>query len=110
VNNEVLDNIHEEFVTIAFTGAMKIHSFQEARGITGIKGVSEKVCVLYRYKSYATDRSESKADSYRWWTTSPPNSASHKRWRLLKASTRTTCRWLDLAAEMTKAIVLSLVC
>ncbi|KAF1949532.1 hypothetical protein CC80DRAFT_540224, partial [Byssothecium circinans] len=42
VNNEVLDNIHEEFVTIAFTGAMKIHSFQEARGITGIKGVSEK--------------------------------------------------------------------
>jgi hypothetical protein len=48
VNNEVLDNIHEEFVTIAFSGAMKIHSFQEARGITGIKGVSEKVCVLYR--------------------------------------------------------------
>jgi hypothetical protein len=110
VNNEVLDNIHEGFVTIAFTGAMKIHSFQEARGITGIKGVSEKVCALYNYKSCASDRSESKTDSYRWWTTSPRNLASHKRWRLLKASTRTTCRWLDIAAEMTRVIVLSRVC
>ncbi|KAF1936591.1 hypothetical protein EJ02DRAFT_459401 [Clathrospora elynae] len=43
VNNEVLDNIHEEFMTIAFKGTMTIHSFQEARGITGIKGVNEKV-------------------------------------------------------------------
>ncbi|KAF7506253.1 hypothetical protein GJ744_012061 [Endocarpon pusillum] len=43
VNNEVLDNIHEEFKTIAFTGAMKIHSFQEVQGITGMKGVSAKV-------------------------------------------------------------------
>lgn len=78
MNNEVLDNIHEAFVTIAFTGAMKIHSFQEAQGVTGIKGVSEKVCVLYSYKSCAADRSESRADNYRWWTTSPPNSASPK--------------------------------
>lgn len=43
VNNEVLDNIHEEFKTIAFKGTMKIYSFQEARGITGMKGVNEKV-------------------------------------------------------------------
>ncbi|KAF2471354.1 uncharacterized protein BDR25DRAFT_26099 [Lindgomyces ingoldianus] len=43
VNNEVLDNIHEEFKTIAFKGAFKIHSFQEARGIAGIKGLDEKV-------------------------------------------------------------------
>ncbi|KAF2174575.1 hypothetical protein K469DRAFT_614070, partial [Zopfia rhizophila CBS 207.26] len=33
VNNEVLDNIHEEFTTIAFKGGIKIHSFQEARGV-----------------------------------------------------------------------------
>ncbi|KAJ4301286.1 hypothetical protein N0V90_003377 [Kalmusia sp. IMI 367209] len=43
VNNEVLDNIHEEFKTIAFKGTMKIHSFQEARGISGMKGLDEKV-------------------------------------------------------------------
>lgn len=48
VNNEVLDNIHEEFKTIAFAGTMKIHSFQEAKGITGMKGASSKVCVVRR--------------------------------------------------------------
>jgi hypothetical protein len=43
VNNEVLDNIHEEFQTIAFKGTLKIHTFQESRGITGMKGLNEKV-------------------------------------------------------------------
>jgi hypothetical protein len=46
VNNRVLDNIHEEFKTIVYTASMKVHSFQEAQGITGMKGVSEKVCYL----------------------------------------------------------------
>ena len=44
VNNEVLDNIHEEFKTIVFKGGIKIHSFQEARGISGMRGLDEKVC------------------------------------------------------------------
>ena len=44
VNSEVLDNIHEEFKTIAFKGTIKVHSFQEARGITGMRGLEEKVC------------------------------------------------------------------
>ena len=43
VNNEVLDNIHEEFKTIAYKGTLKIHTFQESRGISGIKGLGEKV-------------------------------------------------------------------
>ncbi|KAF2195870.1 hypothetical protein K469DRAFT_20120 [Zopfia rhizophila CBS 207.26] len=43
VNSEVLDNIHEEFKTIVFKGGIKVHSFQEARGISGMKGVDEKV-------------------------------------------------------------------
>ncbi|KAG9514269.1 hypothetical protein KCU93_g9818, partial [Aureobasidium melanogenum] len=43
VNNEVLDNIHEEFKTIASEGTLKIHTFQESRGITGMKGLNEKV-------------------------------------------------------------------
>jgi hypothetical protein len=51
VNGEVLDNIHEEFKTIAFKGTIKIHSFQEARGVTGVKGISGKVCFLVSYKS-----------------------------------------------------------
>ena len=45
VNSEVLDNIHDEFVNTAYKGQIKIHSFQEARGITGMKGLHEKVCV-----------------------------------------------------------------
>jgi hypothetical protein len=50
VSNEVLDHIPEEFKTIVFARSMKIHSFEEAQGITSIKEVSEKVCVLHRYK------------------------------------------------------------
>jgi hypothetical protein len=43
VNNEVLDNINDEFKKIAFERALKIHSFQESRGITGMKGFNGKV-------------------------------------------------------------------
>jgi hypothetical protein len=53
VNGEVLDNIQEKFKTIAFEGKMKFHSFQEAQGITGVKGLSGKVCLLLSYKSLA---------------------------------------------------------
>lgn len=43
VNSEVLDNIHEEFKTIVHDGMIKIHSFREARGISGMKGLHNKV-------------------------------------------------------------------
>lgn len=46
VNSEVLDNIHEEFKTIVFSGGITVHSFQEARGISGMKGLNEKVCLM----------------------------------------------------------------
>ena len=43
VNSEVLDNIHEEFKSIVHECGTRIHSFQEARGISGMKGLHEKV-------------------------------------------------------------------
>lgn len=43
VNSEVLDNIHEEFVNIVHESGLKIHSFQEGRGLSGVKGFSGKV-------------------------------------------------------------------
>lgn len=43
VNSEVLENIQEEFIKIVDMGKIKIHSFQEARAITGIKGLDGKV-------------------------------------------------------------------
>ncbi|KFY90176.1 hypothetical protein V498_06140, partial [Pseudogymnoascus sp. VKM F-4517 (FW-2822)] len=43
VNSEVLDNIHEEFKTILSKCAIKVHSFQEAKGISGMKGLDNKV-------------------------------------------------------------------
>ena len=43
VNGEVLDNIHEEFKTILGACDIKIHSFQEAKGISGMKGLHNKV-------------------------------------------------------------------
>ena len=43
VNNEVLDNIQEEFKTIVHKSDLIVHSFQEARGISGMKGLHNKV-------------------------------------------------------------------
>ncbi|OAF60699.1 hypothetical protein VC83_03636 [Pseudogymnoascus destructans] len=43
VNDEVLENIHEEFKTILAKCAIKVHSFQEAKGISGMKGLDSKV-------------------------------------------------------------------
>ena len=44
VNSEVLDNIYEDFKTVVDQYGIRIHSFQEARGISGMKGLSKKVC------------------------------------------------------------------
>ncbi|KAK5625679.1 hypothetical protein RRF57_001395 [Xylaria bambusicola] len=43
VNDETLDNIHDEFLKLLHGGNIKIHSFCEARAITGIKGLDGKV-------------------------------------------------------------------
>ncbi|KAL7928816.1 hypothetical protein V8C35DRAFT_332512 [Trichoderma chlorosporum] len=43
VDSEILDNIQEEFKKYADTYRFKIHSFQEARGVLGIKGLDGKV-------------------------------------------------------------------
>ncbi|KAH8896558.1 hypothetical protein GQ53DRAFT_889772, partial [Thozetella sp. PMI_491] len=43
VNSEVLDNIHEEFQPIVSEFGIQIHSFQEARGISGMRGLHNKV-------------------------------------------------------------------
>ncbi|EMD67316.1 hypothetical protein COCSADRAFT_23711 [Bipolaris sorokiniana ND90Pr] len=43
VNNEILDNIHETFMQIVFKGKFKVHSFYEARGVTGMRGLKGKV-------------------------------------------------------------------
>jgi hypothetical protein len=43
VDSEVLDNIHEQFIEMIFKHGIRIHSFQEGRGISGIKGLNGKV-------------------------------------------------------------------
>ena len=43
VDSDMLDIIHEEFVNIAYHDGIRIHSFQENRGIFGTKGVYERV-------------------------------------------------------------------
>ncbi|KAK6079549.1 hypothetical protein SCUP234_05718 [Seiridium cupressi] len=43
VNGEVLDNIHDEFQRLVLREEIRIHSFQEAKGLTGIAGLSGKV-------------------------------------------------------------------
>ncbi|KAK2591961.1 hypothetical protein QQS21_010333 [Conoideocrella luteorostrata] len=43
VNSEVLDNIHDEFKTIVYKSNIRVHSFQEARGMSGMKGLHKMV-------------------------------------------------------------------
>lgn len=43
VENEVLDNIHERFVKVVLEYGIRIHSFQEGRGLSGIRGLEQKV-------------------------------------------------------------------
>ncbi|KAI0466857.1 hypothetical protein F4859DRAFT_518693 [Xylaria cf. heliscus] len=50
VNSEVLDNIQDEFLRIAHRAGIKVHSFQEARAISGVKGLHGKVVDDYSSK------------------------------------------------------------
>jgi hypothetical protein len=100
VNNEVLDNIHEEFKQIASKGKFKVHSFQEARGVTGVRGLDGKVSMAYELLAVVND--------FRWWITSRPNSTLHEILRLSKASTQIICKWRGAQAGMIKHIVSSL--
>jgi hypothetical protein len=101
VNSEVLDNVHEEFKTIVFKGGIKIHSFQEARGIFGMKGLDEKAC-LHASCETGMLMSSSNADKCRLRTTSRRSSIFPARWRRSRALMQTTCRWLDTAARTTR--------
>ncbi|KAI1435090.1 Alpha/Beta hydrolase protein [Xylaria sp. CBS 124048] len=49
-NSEVLDNIHDEFLKIVVRGRIKIHSFQEAKAVSGITGLDGKVVDDYSSK------------------------------------------------------------
>jgi hypothetical protein len=43
VNSEVLDIIHEQFIEIVLEDKLQVYSFQEAQGISGMKGLHNKV-------------------------------------------------------------------
>ncbi|KAI0537281.1 hypothetical protein GGR58DRAFT_527494 [Xylaria digitata] len=49
-NSEVLDNIHDEFLKVVHEASIKVHSFQEARAISGVKGLDGKVVDDYSSK------------------------------------------------------------
>ncbi|KAI9716824.1 MAG: hypothetical protein M1812_005164 [Candelaria pacifica] len=42
-DSEILDNIQFEFMSMLYTDGLKVHSFQEAQGVSGVKGVHGKV-------------------------------------------------------------------
>lgn len=52
INSEVLESIHDQFKKTVSESNIKIHSFQEARGISGIKGLHGKVLVMILHCSY----------------------------------------------------------
>ncbi|KAI9162705.1 putative Kinesin light chain [Paramyrothecium foliicola] len=43
VNNEVLDNIQEQFINLLHDSDIKVHSFQEGRGVSGVSGFNGKI-------------------------------------------------------------------
>lgn len=48
VDSEILDNIHERFNGILHEDDLTIHSFYEAQGLTGTKGINSKVSWVAR--------------------------------------------------------------
>ncbi|KAI0517818.1 TPR-like protein [Xylaria bambusicola] len=49
-NSEVLDNIHDEFLKLLHSATIKVHSFQEAKAMSGVKGLDGKVVDDYSSK------------------------------------------------------------
>ena len=47
VDSETLDNIHEQFILVISQCNIRIHSFQEGQGISGVKGLHGKVCTTF---------------------------------------------------------------
>ena len=48
VDSQILDLIHDDFLKVLHKKKIKIHSFQEGRGLTGVKGLSGKVLFCTR--------------------------------------------------------------
>jgi hypothetical protein len=46
VDSQILDLIQEDFLKVLHPGKIKVHSFLEGRGLTGVRGMSGKVSVV----------------------------------------------------------------
>jgi hypothetical protein len=103
VNSEVLDNIHEEFKTIVHRSGIRIHSFQEARGISGMNGLDNKVDCSILPPWPLPHQSEMASRS---WMTFLRSSIFHGLLRQSRVSTRIIWRWSGTATERTRDIVL----
>jgi hypothetical protein len=55
VNGEIFDNIQDEFQQIVHNGGIKIQSFQEAQGISGVKGLDGKVSMYNWHPNFFPD-------------------------------------------------------
>ncbi|KUJ20834.1 uncharacterized protein LY89DRAFT_682496 [Mollisia scopiformis] len=92
VNGEVLDNIHEEFKTILGKYAIKVHSFQEAKGISGMKGRDSKV----------VDNFSSKLDLAREQETVETIDANHME--MARCSSRDDARYRQICGVLKQFI------
>ncbi|KFZ18653.1 hypothetical protein V501_01091 [Pseudogymnoascus sp. VKM F-4519 (FW-2642)] len=92
VNGEVLDNIHEEFKTILTKCAIKVHSFQEAKGISGMKGLDSKV----------VDNFSSKLDLARGQETVETIDANHME--MARCSSRDDARYRQICGVLKQFI------
>ncbi|RDW63751.1 hypothetical protein BP6252_11296 [Coleophoma cylindrospora] len=92
VNGEVLDNIHEEFKTILGKYAIKVHSFQEAKGISGMKGLDSMV----------VDKFSSKLDLAREQETVETIDANHTD--MARCSSRNDTRYRQICGVLKQFI------
>ena len=45
-DSEILDNIQSDSMSMLHTDNLKVHSFQEAQGVSGVRGVHGKVSIF----------------------------------------------------------------
>jgi hypothetical protein len=69
VDSQILDLIQDDFLRVLQGADISVHSFQESRGLSGIKGFSGKVNPLL-FLFFSLDDAKY---SHRWWTIPRPS-------------------------------------
>jgi len=103
INSELLEYIDKRFKAMVFKLGIKIHSFQEGRGISGMRGLHHKVggCFKDCLSCLPTEVRLTWGNVTRLWVIYLPSSTYHRSSRPWSRSMQTTWTWQDVKTSQT---------